>query len=71
MAYSLTICSWYNENRIYMRFIYQRKTNCNANVILIKAGISIRMTDVEDYKEVCLCNYQKLIGKLMYLTCGI
>ena len=31
--------------------IEERLTDCNANVIPMKAGSSIQMTDVEDYKE--------------------
>ena len=45
-------------------------TNYNANVIPIKAGSSIEMSEPEDYKEVNLHMYQKLIEKLMYLSCG-
>lgn len=45
-------------------------TDCNANVISMKAGSSIKMTDPEDYKEADFCTYQQLIGKLMYFTCG-
>ncbi len=45
-------------------------TNCNANVIPMKAGSSIKMVDPEDYEEADLRTYQRLIGKLMYLACG-
>lgn len=45
-------------------------TNCNANVIPIKAGLSIKMTDSEDYEEADLHTYQRLIRKLMYLIYG-
>ena len=45
-------------------------TDCNANVIPMKAGSSIEMSDPEDYEEADLCTYQRLIGKLMYLACG-
>ena len=46
-------------------------TNCNANVIPMKAGSSIEMTDLEDYEETDLRTYQRLVGKLMYLSCQI
>ncbi len=46
-------------------------TDCNANVIAMKAGSAIEMTDPEDYEETELQEYQRLIGKLMYLACGI
>lgn len=45
-------------------------TECNANVIPMKAGSVIEMTEPEDYKEADLRTYQRLIGKLMYLACG-
>lgn len=51
--------------------IDKRLTNCNTNVILIKAGSSIEMTDLQDYNETDLRTYQKLIKKLMYLIFGI
>lgn len=35
----------------------------------MKAGLSIKMMDLEGYKEADLCIYQRLIGKLMYLAC--
>lgn len=50
--------------------IKKRLTDCNANVIPMKAGSSIKMTDPEDYKEADLRTYQRLIGKLIYLVCG-
>ena len=36
-------------------------THCNANIIPIKAGLSIEMPDPEDYKEADLCIYQRII----------
>lgn len=49
--------------------IEERLTKCNANVMPIKAGSSIEMSDLEDYEEANLRTYQRLIGKLMYLVC--
>lgn len=36
----------------------------------MKAGSSIEMTDPEDYKEANHRTYQRLVGKLMYFSCG-
>ena len=44
--------------------------NCNANVIPIKAGLSIKMSDPENYEEANLHTYQRLVEKLMYLSYG-
>ena len=45
-------------------------TDCNANVIPMKAGSAIEMNDSDDYEETELREYQRLIGKLIYLACG-
>lgn len=45
-------------------------TNCNANIILIKAGSSIEITNLENYKIAHLRTYQRLVEKLMYLLCS-
>ena len=50
--------------------IEERLTDYNANIIPMKVGLSIEMTDLEDYEETDLCTYQRLVGKLMYLSCG-
>ena len=36
----------------------------------MKAGSSIEMSDPEDYEEADLHTYQRLVEKLMYLSCG-
>lgn len=36
----------------------------------MKAGSFIEMDESDDYEQVDLGVYQRLIGKLMYLTCG-
>lgn len=51
--------------------IETRPTNCNTNVISMKANSSIDMSDLENYKEVNLYTYQCLIGKLIYFTYSI
>ena len=45
-------------------------TDCNANIIPLKAGSAIEINYPEDYEETKLQEYQRLIGKLMYLACG-
>ena len=45
-------------------------TNCNANVIPMKASSSIEMSDPEDYEKADLHTYQRLVGKLIYLSYG-
>lgn len=45
-------------------------TDCNAPVILMKAGSAIEMLDPDDYEETELHEYQRLIGKSMYPACG-
>lgn len=52
---------------IWNLVIKEELTNYNANIISIKAGLSIKMTDSEDYEEVNLHIYQKLIQKFIYL----
>ena len=36
----------------------------------MKAGLAIEINKPKDYKETELWEYQRLIGKLMYLACG-
>ncbi len=45
-------------------------TERNANVIPMKAGSSIKMTEPENYKETDLTTFQRLVGKLLYLVYG-
>ena len=51
--------------------IEEKLTECNANVILIKTGLAIKIFNPDDYDEIDLYRYQCLIGKLMYLACEI
>lgn len=51
--------------------IKKRLTKYNANVISITACLSIDMSDPENSEEIDLQTYQCLIGKLIYLACGI
>ena len=36
----------------------------------MKAGSSVEMSDPKDYEEANLHTYQRLVGKLMYLSYG-
>lgn len=45
--------------------------NCNANVVQMKASLSIDMTEANYYKEENVHTYDRLVRKLMYLSCGI
>lgn len=51
--------------------IKKRLTNCNANIIPMKAGSSIKMIDPKDSNKTNPHIYQKLVEKLVYLFCGI
>lgn len=56
----------------YIRDLLEEEnlTDCNAPTIPMKAGSSIEMSEPDDYDEADLGDYQRLIGKLMYLACG-
>lgn len=51
--------------------IEKNLTNCNSNVIPMKAGFAIEMIEHNNYEDTEIKPYQHLIGKLMYLACGI
>ena len=55
----------------YIRDLLEEEnlTNCNAPTIPMKAGSFIEMNEPDDYDEANLGDYQRLIGKLMYLAC--
>ena len=42
----------------------------NVTHISINPGSNILSDDIEDQKETNIINYQKIIGKLIYLACG-
>lgn len=44
--------------------------SATPNVISMKAGSAIEMTDPDEYEETELSENQRLIGELMYLACG-
>lgn len=45
--------------------IEKKLIECNANIILMKTGFAIKMTESEDYKKADFYIYQQLIGKLI------
>lgn len=45
-------------------------SGCNSTNIPMKAGSFIDMQEEDDYEETDLKAYQRLVGKLMYLSCG-
>lgn len=51
--------------------IEKRLTKCNANIILIKAGLSIEIFEPGNYNKTNFHIYQQLIKKLIYLVCRI
>ena len=54
----------------YIRDLYKEEslTNCNAYTILMKVGYTIEINKSNDYDKAGLVNYQRLIGKLIYLA---
>ena len=47
--------------------IEENLSNCNANVVLMKAESAINMSNVDAFKEKNLHSYQQLIDEQMYL----
>ena len=45
-------------------------TSCHAIVLLVKAGSTFVQDQAENHQQVDLTIYQRLVGKLMYLSCG-
>ncbi len=45
-------------------------TDCNSVSIPMKAGYFIEMLESSDYEEVDIKPFQRLIGKLIYLSFG-
>lgn len=45
-------------------------SDCNSVNIPMKAGNFIDMPEADDHEEADLKTYQRLVGKLMYLSCG-
>lgn len=49
----------------------ENMTDCNSINIPIKASYYIEMSEADNYEEVDIKKYQKLIGKLIYLLYNI
>lgn len=62
----------HNENQLISLYqnlvIKKRLTKHNANIILIKVRLSIKIFKLNDYNKSDLYTYQQLIRKLIYLT---
>ena len=50
--------------------IEESLTNCNSNIIPMKARSAIEMIEHDDYEDTEIKLYQYLIGNLIYLACG-
>lgn len=44
-------------------------TNCNAPIILIKAGLFMKINRLDDYNKANLRDYQQWIGKFISFAC--
>lgn len=66
----LVVRTMKTDKSIFIRDFGIKKglTNWNTNIIPMKIGLAIEITDPEDYKETKLWEYQYLINKLMYLV---
>lgn len=60
------------DQSAFIRNLLEEKdlTGCNSVNIPMKAGSVIDMSKADDYKEADIKVYQRLIEKLMYLSCG-
>lgn len=60
------------DQSAYVRDLLEEEdlSDCKAVNIPMKAGSTIEMSEHDDYEEADLRPYQRLIGKLMYLSCG-
>lgn len=56
----------------YIRDLLEEEdlSDCKSVNIPMKAGSTIDMAEPDDYEEADLKSYQRLIGKLMYLSCA-
>ena len=45
-------------------------TSCQPTIFLVKAGSTLFLDQAGDYQQADLTEYQRLIGKLMYLSFG-
>ena len=45
-------------------------TSCHTTVLPVKVGSTLILDQAEDYQQVDLTAYQRLVDKLMYLSFG-
>lgn len=55
----------YQSAFVWDLVIEEKLTNYNANVIPIKVGLSIKMTNLENYNETNFHTFKRFVGKLM------
>ena len=60
------------DQKRYIRDLleFERMTSCHPTVLPVKAGSTLLLDQAGDYQQANLNAYQRLIGKLMYLSCG-
>ena len=60
------------DQKEYIRdlLVSEGMISCHATVISVKVGSTLVLDQVEDHHQVDLSKYQRLIDKLMYLSCG-
>ena len=44
---------------------------CNLTILTMKVGLSLILNQVENHLQTNIIVYQQLVGKLIYLACGI
>ena len=49
---------------------FEEMTSCHHTVLPVKAGSTFFLDQAGNYQQADLIAYQRLIGKLMYLSCG-
>ena len=60
------------DQKRYIRDLLESKgmTSCHSTVLLVKAGSTLFLDQAGDHQQADSTEYQRLIGKLMYLSCG-
>ena len=60
------------DQKGYIRDLLESEgmTLCHATVVPVKAGSTLILDQAEDHQQVDLTEYQRLVGKLIYLSCG-
>ena len=60
------------DQKQYIRNLLESKgmTSCHPTILLVKSGSTLFLDQTGDYQQANLTEYQCLIGKLIYLSCG-